>query len=60
MEFSLFVQIFFFFSPVKDTVIVNDRWGKEAECHHGDVFTCYDQYNPGTAPVTHSLIYNLN
>ncbi|XP_033221423.1 alpha-L-fucosidase-like isoform X2 [Belonocnema kinseyi] len=35
-------------SPVKETVVVNDRWGSEALCHHGDFYTCQDRYNPGT------------
>lgn len=39
--------IFVISSPVKDTVVVNDRWGKNISCHHGDVFTCKDRYNPG-------------
>ncbi|XP_057333239.1 alpha-L-fucosidase [Microplitis mediator] len=34
-------------SPVKDTVVVNDRWGHETLCHHGDFYTCQDRYNPG-------------
>ena len=34
-------------SPVKDTVVVNDRWGVGAMCKHGDFFTCADRYNPG-------------
>lgn len=34
-------------SPVKDTVVVNDRWGVGDMCHHGGVFTCADRYNPG-------------
>ncbi|XP_020615968.1 alpha-L-fucosidase-like isoform X2 [Orbicella faveolata] len=34
-------------SPVKDTVVVNDRWGAGDRCHHGGVFTCHDRYNPG-------------
>jgi len=34
-------------SPVKDTVVVNDRWGKGIPCHHGDFYTCADRYNPG-------------
>ncbi|KAF2901670.1 hypothetical protein ILUMI_04513, partial [Ignelater luminosus] len=33
-------------SPVKDTVVVNDRWGKGVECNHGDFYTCVDRYNP--------------
>ncbi|XP_065658385.1 tissue alpha-L-fucosidase isoform X2 [Hydra vulgaris] len=34
-------------SPVKDNVVVNDRWGKDANCIHGDIKTCKDRYNPG-------------
>nr|CAD7449331.1 unnamed protein product [Timema bartmani] len=34
-------------SPVKDTVVVNDRWGKGLKCKHGDFYTCRDHYNPG-------------
>ena len=29
-------------SPVKDTVVVNDRWGQGDLCTHGDFFTCHD------------------
>ncbi|KAK3787880.1 hypothetical protein RRG08_022173 [Elysia crispata] len=35
-------------SPVKDTVVTNDRWGNGALCHHGGFLTCHDHYNPGT------------
>ncbi|KAK6176160.1 hypothetical protein SNE40_014494 [Patella caerulea] len=34
-------------SPVKDTVVTNDRWGKDAHCQHGGYLTCHDRYNPG-------------
>ena len=35
-------------SPVKDTIVVNDRWcGKECLCHHGGYLTCNDRFNPG-------------
>ena len=34
-------------SPVKDTVVVNDRWGAGDMCHHGGTYTCADRYNPG-------------
>jgi len=34
-------------SPVKDTVVTNDRWGSGVLCKHGDFFTCSDRYNPG-------------
>ena len=34
-------------SPVKDTVVVNDRWGVGCMCHHGGSYTCSDRYNPG-------------
>lgn len=35
-------------SPVKDTVVVNDRWGTKCSCTHGGYFTCHDRYNPHT------------
>ncbi|XP_050413353.2 alpha-L-fucosidase [Patella vulgata] len=34
-------------SPVKDTVVTNDRWGSDATCHHGGFLTCSDRYQPG-------------
>ncbi|CAG5124359.1 unnamed protein product [Candidula unifasciata] len=34
-------------SPVKDTVVTNDRWGQGVMCEHGGFFTCSDRYNPG-------------
>ncbi|KAK7085024.1 Tissue alpha-L-fucosidase [Halocaridina rubra] len=34
-------------SSVKDTVVVNDRWGKDTRCKHGSYYTCKDRYNPG-------------
>ncbi|XP_065909748.1 alpha-L-fucosidase-like [Dysidea avara] len=34
-------------SPVKDTVVVNDRWGSGDHCTHGGYFTCHDRFNPG-------------
>ena len=33
-------------SPVKDTVVVNDRWGQQTHCKHGGFMTCDDDYNP--------------
>lgn len=33
-------------SPVKDTVVVNDRWGKGTKCKHGGYLTCKDGFNP--------------
>ena len=33
-------------SPVKDTVVVNDRWGQQTHCKHGGFLTCHDRYNP--------------
>lgn len=35
-------------SPVKDTVVTNDRWGKGTSCKHGGYYSCQDRYNPGT------------
>lgn len=42
-------------SPVKDSVVVNDRWGRGIGCHHGDFYSCKDRYNPGKP-----FVYNLN
>eukprot|EP00158_Paraphelidium_tribonemae_P000078 Partr_v1_DN15551_c0_g1_i1_m44702 putative fucosidase, alpha-L len=33
-------------SPVKDTVVWNDRWGIGDRCVHGGFFTCTDRYLP--------------
>lgn len=35
------------FSPVKDIVVTNDRWGSGCICKHGGYYTCSDRYNPG-------------
>jgi len=34
-------------SPVKDTVVTNDRWGAGTACHHGGYYTCQDHFDPG-------------
>lgn len=34
-------------SPVKDTVVVNDRWGGDTLCKHGGFLTCADRFQPG-------------
>ncbi|NWI35773.1 FUCO2 fucosidase, partial [Picathartes gymnocephalus] len=34
-------------SPVRDTVVTNDRWGAGSICTHGGFYTCSDRYNPG-------------
>ncbi|KAK3103969.1 hypothetical protein FSP39_023336 [Pinctada imbricata] len=34
-------------SPVKDTVVTNDRWGVGVMCKHGGFLTCSDRFNPG-------------
>lgn len=33
-------------SPVKDYVVVNDRWGTGDLCKHGGYLTCGDRFNP--------------
>lgn len=35
-------------SPVKDTVVWNDRWGGDSLCHHGSYYTCADRFLPNT------------
>ncbi|KAE9411756.1 hypothetical protein Angca_007972, partial [Angiostrongylus cantonensis] len=34
-------------SPVKDTVVVNDRWGGDTIGKHGGFLTFSDHYDPG-------------
>lgn len=34
-------------SPVKDTIVVNDRWGNNTRCKHGGYWNCKDKYTPG-------------
>jgi len=33
-------------SPVANTVVVNDRWGKGCDCRHGGFWNCQDRYHP--------------
>lgn len=33
-------------SPVKEEIVVNDRWGQGIPCHHGGYYTCKDGFNP--------------
>jgi alpha-L-fucosidase len=35
-------------STVKDTVVWNDRWGRDATCRHGSFWTCQDRYQPSS------------
>ncbi|KAJ6655628.1 hypothetical protein lerEdw1_004980 [Lerista edwardsae] len=37
-------------SPVKDKVVVNDRWGFNTSCHHGGFYNCQDKFAPGKLP----------
>lgn len=43
-------------SPVKHTVVVNDRWGEGDVGKHGDYYTFSDRYNPGIQ-YSHSMHY---
>ena len=53
----MFFSFNFLDSPVKDTVVTNDRWcSNGCSCHHGDVYTCNDRYNPGTFQAFFLLI----
>jgi len=38
-------------SPVKDTVVINDRWGKDTRHKHGGYWTT--EYTPGMADLDH-------
>lgn len=44
------------YSPIKDTVVVNDRWGRGCRCQHGGVFTGRDRYNPGKSKYFFLLV----
>ena len=44
---------------MKDTIVVNDRWGKGIACHHGDYFTCSDRYHPGKL-LEYSVLHILD
>ncbi len=35
-------------SSVKDTVVWNDRWGKDTSCRHGSFWNCHDKWRPNT------------
>ncbi|XP_048849363.1 tissue alpha-L-fucosidase-like [Brienomyrus brachyistius] len=37
-------------SPVRDTVVTNDRWGAGCSCKHGGYYNCEDKYTPGQLP----------
>uniref|UniRef100_A0A5F8H0D4 Alpha-L-fucosidase n=1 Tax=Monodelphis domestica TaxID=13616 RepID=A0A5F8H0D4_MONDO len=37
-------------SPVKDKIVVNDRWGIDTGCKHGGYLNCKDKYKPKTVP----------
>lgn len=45
----VYVSIFRLYneSPVRKTVVTNDRWGTDAMCKHGGFLTCDDRFNPG-------------
>lgn len=32
-------------SPVKDEIVVNDKWGKGTDCRHGSFYNCKSAYN---------------
>lgn len=34
-------------SPVRETIVTNDRWGFGTACMHGDFYNCADRFNPG-------------
>ena len=44
---SLEVGVIIVYSPVKDKVVVNDRWYTGSKCQCGGYYTCTDRYNPG-------------
>lgn len=32
-------------SSVRNSVVANDKWGKDMECHHGDFHSCNTGFN---------------
>ena len=44
-------------SPVKDSVVVNDRWGNNTRCKHGGFWNCQDHFDPGEASTLLFLIH---
>ena len=51
LVFVVIVLVIFVFSPVRDNILVNDRWGFGTMCKHGDVKNCQDGYDPCRYPV---------
>ena len=43
---------------MKDTIVVNDRWG-HVNCAHGDYFDCSDRFHPCES-VNHILNWSKN
>ena len=48
------------FSPVKDTIVVNDRWGKGCSCTHGGYYSCSDRYNPRMHDLFVSTLFKFS
>ncbi|KAE8624651.1 hypothetical protein XENTR_v10006013 [Xenopus tropicalis] len=38
-------------SPVKDNIVVNDRWGSNCSCYHGGYYNCADKFTPSSLPT---------
>lgn len=47
-------------SPVKDEIVVNDRWGWGTNCQYGDFFNCKDRFNPSMRNFNFPYMYNIN
>lgn len=48
MSITKYIQWFVYTcSPVRDTIVTNDRWGRGSICTHGGYYTCSDRYTPG-------------
>ena len=50
-------MLVFVCSPVKDSVVVNDRWGNNTRCKHGGFWNCQDHFDPGEASALLFLIH---
>lgn len=46
-------------SPVKDDIVVNDRWGNNTNCLHGDVYNC-NSSNPSKLITIYKVYRQVN
>ena len=42
-----FKKFYVFYTVLSVNILVNDRWGNETRCKHGDIKDCADKFDPG-------------